>query len=408
MEPQASTLSAAKRRTIYLLCFLAIIIDGFDTTTIAYVAPRLSAVWQLARGEIAPAFIATSIGAVIGYLLSGWAAARLGKRKLIAWSIFVFGVLTIATAYVGTLTELTAIRLFTAIALGFVVPAAISSAADHSDDRTRAAVTIFVTTGLSLGAAAGGFLAAFLMVRFDWQSVFITGGVLAFCLVPFVWQSLATDGLESETAKTANGGLAALFKEGQASSTILIWALAFVSFMVTYLFMFWVPTLLTLFKFSPSQAPLGSGAFGLGGVLGNLVILPFVKRYGPERLVIATSLLCIVCLYALAIGALQPMLVLVAIAGVGAGLVSACVSQSTLSVLRFRADLRTSAVGAAAAVGRIGSIVGPAIGGMLVASKLSPEMIMVVSSVPVVGIILILIGLLAVARPALPLSRQAG
>jgi len=271
------------------------------------------------------------------------------------------------------------------------VPAAISFAADHSTDNHRASVTIAVTTGLSFGAAAGGILSSYLIGHFGWRSVFISGGVLALLLLPFVWKHMYETSYPSrDRAGIEKADFTSLFRDGATSATSLIWLLAFVSFLVTYLFMFWVPTLLASFGFSPTQAPLGSGAFGLGGVTGNVVLIPLVRRFGPQRLVIAMSLLAICCLGGLAFGDFHATVVLLLIAGVGAGVVTACVSQSTLAVLCYPRGLRTIGLGSAAAVGRLGSVVGPALGGALMADGIAPRMIMLAACVPVLLVILIL------------------
>ncbi|OLL28573.1 hypothetical protein BTH42_26580 [Burkholderia sp. SRS-W-2-2016] len=384
-------------------------VDGFDTASIAYVAPTLALQWHIAPAALTPAFVATSIGAVLGYLLSGALVERWGRRNVMSAAMFAFGALSLATAFAGSIGAIAAMRGITAICLGCVVPAAISCTADQAGERFRAAATVAATTGLSAGAALGGLLAALLIARYGWQSVFVVGGVLPLVLLPFVRLALrGTDpgeaggvspGNTGNAANTSNAAaqenssrprLSALFQRPFALTTVLIWAIAFVAFLVTYQFMFWVPTLLVSYGFAPATAALGSAASALGGIAGNLVLLALVGRYGVQRSLIALAALAIGCIVCLGLLPLGQGAVLLLIAGVGAGTTSSCVGQATLAVLSYPAALRTTAVGGAAAAGRVGAIVGPATAGALLSLGFASQRIVLLSCVPIALTIVLL------------------
>ncbi|WP_244306224.1 MFS transporter [Paraburkholderia lacunae] len=378
-------------------------VDGFDTASIAYVAPTLAREWNIAHAALTPAFVATSIGAVVGYLSSGALVARAGRRRVIVLATVAFALLSLGTVFAGSIMSISAVRFVTAVCLGWVVPAAISCTADHAGEQSRAAATIAATTGLSAGAALGGLLASFLIAHHGWQSVFIAGGVLPLALLPFVWVALSgTDNRETDaspireaTPQTAeSSSIVALFQHQFALATTLIWSIAFLAFLVTYQFMFWVPTLLVSYGFSPASAAVGSTAGAIGGVAGNMALLLFVGRYGVQRSLIFTACLAIGCIACLGLLTVDQSVVLLLIAGIGAGTTSACVGQATLAVMAYPPALRPTGVGCAAAAGRVGAVVGPAIGGILLTLGFSPQRIVLLSCLP----IFLIVGLLVTSQ----------
>lgn len=396
--PAASATKAAW--LIAFVCFCVMTVDGFDTASIAFVAPSLAIAWHLPHAALTPAFVMTSVGAVIGYLASDLLVSRLGRRRVIALAMVAFGVLSVATAFVDGIGAMSVMRLLTAICLGCVVPATISCAADHASAARRAATTIAVTTGLSVGGALGGLLASQLLTCFGWTSVFIAGGVLPLVLLPFVLGVLPGDAADRPINAAANDtgakrvSMAALWQAPFTLTTLLIWAIAFFVFLVTYQFIFWIPTLLVSYGFPPASAALGSAASATGSVLGCLALIPFIGRFGVHRVLMVTACLAIACIAVLSTGVVDKALVLWLIAGIGAGTASGCVGQATLAVLAYPERLRTAGVGCAAAAGRVGAIIGPGAGGALLSIGLNAQQIVTLCCVPII----LVVGLLVVSR----------
>ena len=167
-------------------CFCVIAVDGFDTAAIAYVAPSLTRLWHLGHAAMTPAFVATSAGAVLGYLASGALVRAVPRRTVIALAMLAFGGFSLLTVMSSGIAVLSVIRFLTTVCLGMVVPAAISIAADSAPDHARAPATIAATTGLSVGAALGGLGSSKLIAGFGWEAVFFAGGLLPVLLLPLV------------------------------------------------------------------------------------------------------------------------------------------------------------------------------------------------------------------------------
>jgi MFS transporter, AAHS family, 4-hydroxybenzoate transporter len=381
--------------TVVVLCFFAILFDGIDTTAIGVVVPTLAREWHTPPATFTPAFLATNLGAVVGYLACGPIAERIGRRNLIIVSVLWFGLATLATAFSSSLTVLWLLRFITALGLGGAVPTGIAQAADYAPPRYRDAMTVAVTTGLSAGAMLSGLLGASLIRTLGWPSVFMVGGALPLLFVPALWLWLP----EAPNAGAAGAPVTArssqsyirLFVPEYLTSTVLLWAYAFLIFTTFYALVSWVPTLLLSFGFGPAQAPLGVAALGIGGVIGNVVLAAFAARFGARPVLIGVGVLGIAAILCVAWADMPSGPLLVTVAAIGAGLVASCVGQAALAVSIYARDLRTTGVGCSSALGRVGSIAGPAVGGLMLSLGLPAREIVLSACLPV----LVAIGILA-------------
>src|SRR5215470_14956928 len=173
---------------LLLICAAVLFLDGFDTQAIGYVAPALAKEWHLGKGALGPVFSAGLFGRMIGALVFGPLADRVGRKRIIIFSTVAFGIGAFATAFAQDVTTLLVIRFLTGLGLGGAMPNAIAMTSEYNPHRRRATMVMIMFCGFSVGAALGGFLAAGLIPRFGWRSVFIVGGVAPLLMVPvLVW-----------------------------------------------------------------------------------------------------------------------------------------------------------------------------------------------------------------------------
>jgi MFS transporter, AAHS family, 4-hydroxybenzoate transporter len=393
--------------TVVVLCFFAILFDGIDTTAIGVVVPTLAREWHTPPASFTPAFLATNLGAVVGYLACGPIAERIGRRNLIIVSVIWFGVATLATAFASSLTVLWLLRFITALGLGGAVPTGIAQAADYAPPRYRDAMTVAVTTGLSAGAMLSGLLGASLIRTFGWPSVFIVGGALPLLFAPALWLWLpeaprAPVAAAAPSPARSSQSYIRLFVPEYLTSTVLLWAYAFLIFTTFYALVSWVPTLLLSFGFGPAQAPLGVAALGIGGVIGNVILAAFAARFGARPVLIGAGVVGIAAILCVAWVDMPSSTLLITVAAIGAGLVASCVGQAALAVSIYAGDLRTTGVGCSSALGRVGSIAGPAVGGLMLSLGLPAREIVLSACLPV----LVAIGILALLGGSQRSSRK--
>src|SRR3978361_900690 len=171
---------------LLLTCAAVLFLDGFDTQAIGYVAPALAKEWGLSKAALGPVFSAGLFGLMIGALVFGPLADRIGRKKIIIFSTLAFGIGTLATAFVQDVNTLLVIRFLTGLGLGGAMPNTVAMTSEFSPHRRRATMVMIMFCGFSVGAALGGLLAAALIPQFGWRSVFVVGGLAPLLLVPIL------------------------------------------------------------------------------------------------------------------------------------------------------------------------------------------------------------------------------
>src|SRR5713226_828644 len=171
---------------IFALCFCIVLLDGFDTAAIGYIAPSLITEWGVERPALAPVLSAALFGLAFGALSAGPLADRFGRRAMLVGSVLIFGMACLASAFSGSLTELVIWRFVTGLGLGAAMPNAVTLMSEYCPDGRRAMLTNGMFCGFPTGAAFGGFLAAWIIPQFGWRSVLVLGGTTPLVLTVLI------------------------------------------------------------------------------------------------------------------------------------------------------------------------------------------------------------------------------
>ena len=173
------------------LCAAVVFMDGFDAQAIGYVAPSISKAWSLKPGALGPVFGAGLFGLMLGALVCGPLADRIGRKAVIVGCTLSFGICALLTATADSLTSLLVWRFLTGFGLGGAMPNAIALTSEYSPQRSRATMIMVMFCGFSIGSALGGVLAAKLIPAFGWSAVFLVGGAVPIAFAPVLWLVLA-------------------------------------------------------------------------------------------------------------------------------------------------------------------------------------------------------------------------
>lgn len=375
--------------TIFALCFLIVLLDGFDTAAIGYIAPSLVAEWGVERPALAPVLSAALFGLAGGALSAGLLADRFGRKAVLVGSVLVFGAACLASSFSGSLDQLVVLRFLTGLGLGAAMPNAVTLTSEYCPEGRRAVLTNAMFCGFPLGAAFGGFLAAWMIPQFGWRSVLVLGGaaplLLAVLLVLLLPESVrymiarkqpaervravlrrisataagASGFFMTETAPAtaASSGAGVVLSPTYRVGSAMLWVAYFMGLVIFYALINWMPILFRDAGLEPRTAALISALFPLGGI-GAIFFGWLMDRFNGNKIIAAGFALTAAAVWAIGLtaGNLGALVVVVLLAGTVMN-----TAQSSLPALAagfYPTQGRATGVGWMLGLGRFGGIAG--------------------------------------------------
>ncbi|TDG17471.1 MFS transporter [Paraburkholderia silviterrae] len=396
----------------FLLCFLILVIDGYDTVVLGFIAPALKSHFAASAAQLAPVFGAGFFGLAVGSFVFGPLADRFGRKLTLIGAVLIFGVLSIGSAWSTSIEMLVALRFLTGLGLGGAMPNAYTLAVEYSPDRLRSTLVAPLGCGISAGGVVGGLVASHLIGVFGWQSMLILGGALPLVLaiVLAVWlpesmSYLVTHNRQREALATmsriapeisptethltpdeepADGSpVAHLLQAGLRGGTLFLWATGFMALLVVYFLGNWLTLLIQETGVPFSHASLMTALYLTGNALGAVLLGFLMDRANPQYVVAGAFLCAAISLASLGHITGMPVLALAALFVTGVGTGGAMTGTSILSAGFYPTVARATGVAWTLGMGRVGSIVGSMIGGLMLSAHWPTTVMFGVVSVPV-------------------------
>ena len=393
---------------IFAMCFTVVLLDGFDTSAIGFIAPSLLGEWGIARTALSPVLSAALFGLACGALLAGPLSDRLGRRALLCGSVGLFGLACLASSQAGDLTVLTVLRFITGLGLGGAMPSATTLMNEFCPKQRRATLVNLMFCGFPLGAALGGFLAAWMIPHFGWRSVLILGGIAPLLLLlgllvampesiryqvasghssarilrtlARVWPHAAVgfsaqdhftltelsgnasrDGVrqagQAKGTATQHRGLRLVLSRDYLLGTLMLWTAYFMGLVIFYASINWMPILLREGGVAPAHAALISALFPLGGV-GAVLCGYLMDRFNADRIIALCYALTAVSMAAVGQALGHVGLLVLAVFSAGVLMNTAQSSLPALAAAFYPTQGRGTGVSWMLGIGRFGGIAG--------------------------------------------------
>ncbi|MGW0288479.1 MFS transporter [Streptomyces tuirus] len=417
---------------VVTLCGLVMFIDGFDTQAISYMAPHIADEWGLSQSALGPIFSAALVGLMVGYLALSPLSDRFGHKRLIIAATAVFGVTTLAALWADNVTELVILRFVTGMGLGAAAPSAVALTGEFSPKRLRATFVLAIYCGFSVGFVVAGLAAGWLIEDHGWRSLLWVGAAAPLLLIPFLIRGLPESpvfmiqrnlapqriyaifrridaGLptslpeqsepvfsveENDSGKRT--ALSSLFTRKWLWGTLLLWFVFMINLAEFYALQSWLPTIMTDLDYSMNVVVAATTLTTVGGIAAAFVTGPSMDRLGPYRTLGVLYLVGFGCLALTGIAFHAPLWVLLT-ANFFAG---CCVSGGQKSLIAlaavfYPAQMRSTGVGWALGIGRVGGILGPIMVGAALTMNWSPSTVFYAMSVPMLaaGLTVALLGM---------------
>jgi AAHS family 3-hydroxyphenylpropionic acid transporter len=395
----ADSASRTKSRLTVAFCVVAALAEGINLVSAGIAAPGVAMEFGLDKAQVGGFASFSTLGLLFGAAIGGRLADRAGRKAVLLWSLAIFGVFSLATAYAWDYPSMLAVRFLTGLGLGGAMANLVALSSEAAPDYQGTAVGL-VYMGIPIGSTIIALIGSTITLP-EWRTVFYVGGFVPLIVVPLLAFALPeSSAFESSKARGAQEKVStfnALFGGGRTLTTILLWIGFFFVQLAIYLVLSWLPTFLHDQGFDQHQNGLIQSAFSIGSVIGTAGFGVLLDRFNRRAVAIVAFVCAVAAQFSLsAVSGFGP----VAAAAFAAGLFLVAAQLILLSAapLCYDTAIRGRGVGAAVAAGRLGGYVGPQTAGFVLASGIGGNIVLF-ASVP--GLLLAAITTLAILfRPA--------
>lgn len=396
---------------VIALCFVLNMFDGMDVLAISFAAPVLASSWSIPPETLGLVFSAALVGMTLGALVLAPLADIFGRRSVIMTALAIIAVGMLTTAFTQSVFQISVMRFVTGLGVGALLASLATMTAEYSPTRHRNLAVTFVQAGYPVGGILSGLLANWLIPNFGWQSMFIAGGIITALALPvvavFMPESLdflakkqpprALERLNGVLKRMGHAPLkrlpesidephgaariGALLVAERRIPTVLLWLAFFITFGTLYFFLLWIPRLASAAGLPLDLAILASVVFNVGSVIGMVVLGYLSDRHGLKRLIIIWLLTATALM--VAFGFLRdPPTIMVVLALLGFTVQGGFIGLYPMAARMYPTLVRSTGVGWAIGIGRIGAIVAPVVAGVLMAQGVSMAGSFIIFAVP--------------------------
>jgi MFS transporter, AAHS family, 4-hydroxybenzoate transporter len=398
---------------LIVIAFIVVMVDGYDIGAAAVAVPALVREWHPSPVEIGRMFSAGLFAGLFGPLILGWVSDHYGRRAAIAIGSIFFGAFTWATVLSHDMTQLAWLRFIAGIGISGVLPITVALVNEYAPRRVRATLFVIMFSGVTFGGGLPGIVGARLMTDYGWRILFTIGGVVPILIGVVVFLGLPESikflslkperhpelvrllermerGLKldpasrfviGDEANRPKFSYTAIFKGRLAWITPLFWISNAINLMIFYFVNQWIPTILSGNGVPIAHAQLATTAFQFAGTLGGLVIMRPLDKWGfiPVPILFA---LAIPIVALTGTPGLTEALTITLVGAIGFCLLGLQFGNIACETNMYPTYIRSWGVGSCFGAGRVGSVVGPYVGGYLIAMHLPMQQLFWIATIP--------------------------
>jgi len=399
--------------TVISMCCILNTLDGFDILAIAFAAPPIADEWGIQPAALGLVFSAGLTGMALGAMFIAPITDRIGRRAMILYCLAPVIIAMLLTGLSRSVGELVAARFITGLGIGGMLASLTSMVAEYTPDAHRNLTIGILQASYPVGGTVGGLVAAWIIPEFGWRAVFLVGALLGALMLPltilllpesvhFLLQrrptnalekvnrilsglgQVAVDSLGAPPAQASAGGVGALVNAERRGDTLKLWAAFMLNALTVYFVLSWVPKIAVDAGLPLDKAILAGIAVNAGSVAGIPVLGYLSGTRGLRPLILVFLLLGAFCLslYSM-LPAYVPLLLTFGFL-IGFFVMGGYIGLYMIAARIYPTEMRTTGIGWTIGVGRIGAIIGPYVGGILIVLQWSTTANFLSFAVPLV------------------------
>ncbi|RFS35170.1 aromatic acid/H+ symport family MFS transporter [Acinetobacter cumulans] len=376
-------------------CLLIILFDGYDLAINGVVLPLLMEEWGLSAMQAGMLASTALAGMMFGAMLFGSLADKIGRKKVIMICIVLFSGLTFAGGFASNPTEFAILRFLAGLGIGGVMPNLVALTSEYAPQKMRSTLVTGMFSGYAVGGVMAALLGAWFTPSFGWEIMFFIAGIPLF-LLPVIWKFLPesltfivqknrqdeartivrqlapqvsvqeTTTFELHQVDTPeSASVMSLFRRGRATNTILFWIAFFTCLLTMYALSSWLPKLMMAAGYSMDNSLMFMMVMNVGAVVGIVGGGILADRFHLKPVLMCLGLMGAIVMSLMGFQSNMVLLyILVFLAG-AASIGSQMLLYSYVAQF-YPLAVRSTGIGWASAIGRMGAIIGPIlIGGLL-------------------------------------------
>jgi AAHS family benzoate transporter-like MFS transporter len=392
-------------------CLLIIIFDGYDLVIYGVALPLLMQEWGLSAVQAGLLASTALFGMMFGAMSFGTLSDKLGRKKTIMICVAIFSGFTFLGAFASSPVEFGILRFLAGLGIGGVMPNVVALMTEYAPKRIRSTLVAVMFSGYAIGGMASALLGAWLVTDYGWKIMFFIAGI-PFVALPIIWKFLPESLMfltqKGETAQVAQivqkispeqnihaetrfvlndviagdeAPLRALFQQGRMFSTLMFWVAFFMCLLMVYALGSWLPKLMIQAGYSLGASMLFLFALNIGGMVGAIGGGALADRFHLKP--VLSTMFTVGALALILLGFNSPQAVLYTlIALAGAATIGSQILLYTFVAQFYPTAVRSTGMGWASGIGRIGAIVGPILTGALLTLQLPHQMNFMVIAIP--------------------------
>ena len=366
------------------LCFAINMADGIDVTILSFIAPRLQSEWKIGADVMGNLFSAGLIGMAIGGMGIAPLADRFGRRRIILIALCLMSLGMLASGFAHSVTQLFILRVLVGSGIGTVLAAMAALAAESAPPRHRNLAVGMVQAGYPFAAVFTGLIVAQLLPLYGCQVLLLGAGVITVVLFPLAW-AILPHGSTKAAAQADGGRVGALFTRQFRLRTLVLWGAVFSGLMVLYFIVSWITKLSIQAGLSETNGIYAGALYNLGAFIGTTAMSLLAVRVPLGKLV--PAMLVSAAAAMLVFGTLHMPVALTLFVAflIGMLLQGGYNGVWPLAASAYPAQFRATGIGWAIGIGRSGAIIGPMLGGYLMAAQVSLPLLFLAYCIPLLA-----------------------